>query len=303
MTFRLSALACAAVLVASAAPQAQAASGQIHLQSGGVRRSAFIVERDRLKQAPRMTIVVLHGQNGRGLRARKRLALEDKLRSRGTVLVYPDALGGQWGLEGAAAERDRKFIADLIGRLEADHITDRKRVFLLGVSTGGALAANIACAQTHTFAGAAVVIGAATKSVAAACKPSKPLPFLMISAVSDPLVPYAGGRAALADYKGELASAEATLAPFRAAAGCSDVKKTVDLPDKDPRDGSRAYRESWQGCRAPVELVRIEGGGHFVPGAARIDRVGGEPGPAPAIHNNDIDAPRIVLDFFRHPGG
>ncbi len=64
----------------------------------------------------------------------------------------------------------------------------------------------------------------------------------------------------------EVASTDATLAPFAKAAGCGDGRTTTALADKDPKDGTRSYFEKLNGCKAPIELIRVEGGGHTIPG-------------------------------------
>ena len=55
--------------------------------------------------------------------------------------------------------------------------------------------------------------------------------------------------------------------------------------------------ERFSGCKTPVQLVRIDGGGHTVPGRNTISRRGASVG----AQNNDIDAARLVFNFFRNP--
>ena len=53
------------------------------------------------------------------------------------VMAYPDALNGNWDVGEATSQRDMTFIRDLVTRLIADGIADRRRIYLLGASTGG----------------------------------------------------------------------------------------------------------------------------------------------------------------------
>ena len=100
-------LACAAAIGLGMASTASAASGRLTLESGGIRRSAFIVEHARLKRARRPVIIFLHGQSGAGVRVRDRLGLDRKIKSRSVVVAYPDALGGRWDVSEAGAEREQ----------------------------------------------------------------------------------------------------------------------------------------------------------------------------------------------------
>lgn len=291
--------ALAAIICVLAGAAAQAASGRITMESGGLKRSAFIVEHARLKRTLRPTIIVLHGQSGNGLRVRRYLGLEDALRSQAVVTVYPDAIGGHWALEGAAGARDRKFILDLVHKLAAEGIADQRRIYVVGVATGAMVAMQLGCEDPSRFEGVAALIGLMAKGEAEKCKPARPVPFLLMAGTADPLEPFAGGKADLAEYKGEVASAEATVAPFAAAASCGPKRTRVDLPDRDRNDGSRVHLEVYGGCKVPIELVRIEGGGHTLPGRhSRFER-----GKPVGAHNNDIDAAKLVLEFFRHPRG
>ena len=284
----------AALLACATVSGASAASGRLTIDSGGLKRTAFVVEHARLKRALRPTIIVLHGQSGAGLRIRRYLGLEEVLKSPSVVAVYPDAVDGHWDVSDKG-DRDIRFIQDLVSKLEADGISDRRRIFVVGTATGGILAMRLACANTQMLAGAASLISLMPAADAAACNPAKPLPFMLMAGTADPMVPYNGGKADLVEYKGDVVSADATIAPFAKAAGCTGKPVKIDVADRDPNDGSRVQIETQQGCKAPVELVRIEGGGHTLPGRRRI----GERGLAVGAHNNDIDAARVLLDFVK----
>ena len=163
-----------------------------------------------------------------------------------------------------------------------------------GGGPGGILAMRLACRETGTFAGAASLIALMPTADAAACKPSRPIPFMLLAGTADPKIPFGGGKADIPEYKGEVVSAAGTLAPFAAAAACGDKTTKIDVADRDRNDGSRVQLEFRVGCKAPIELVRIDGGGHTLPGArARADR--GQPVGA---RNGDIDTARVLVDFF-----
>lgn len=291
---------CAAAAVSLATgTAASAASGRLTIELGGVKRTAFIVEHARLKRARRPVIVVLHGQAGLGVRVRRYLGIESALRSQSVVTVYPDAIAGHWDVSETGGDRDLKFIHDLIARLEADGVADPRRVYIVGSATGGIVAMRLACRDAGSFAGAASLISLMPASDAAACKPSRPIPFFLLAGTADPKVPFNGGKAGLIEYKGDVVSAQATLAPFVAAAGCSDKSNVVEAPDRDKNDGSRVQIEFPAGCKALIELVKVDGGGHTLPGHRRaLDR-----GLAVGAHNGDVDTARLIVDFLRRARG
>lgn len=276
-----------------------AASGKLSFESGGRARSAFVVDQQRLKRGLRPTLIILHGGSGSGLRTRRNLGLEDVIRSHGVVVVYPDATDGHWDLSDKGFARDSQMLRDLIRKLVDQRISDSRRVYLLGLATGGMVALHFACQNADRLAAVGALIAALPEDQAAACKPSKPLPFVLLAGTANPYLPYVGGASTLRDYKGVVASAEATIAPFKAAAGCGEVAKDVAMPDRDPKDQSRVFVDTFKGCKVPVEFIRVEGGGHSIPGRWRgpTDR-----GSSPGIHNNDVDASRLIWDFFKSAG-
>lgn len=290
------ALAIAILALAGFAGPAAAATGRIAIQSGGVSRTALLVEHRRLKQGRRPVVIVLRGGRDRGSHQHRVFGLEEMARASGPVLVYPDPQGGHWSdAPGPEMSRDTAFIRDLVAKLVSDGLADRREIFLIGVSNGGTFALRLACESPTLFAGVAVVISGMPADLAATCAPAHPLPLLIIAGTADPLVPFKGGKANLPDNKTDLLSADATLAIFGKAAGCGDARTTIAFPDRNPRDGSRAYLDKLTGCKGRVALVRIEGGGHAIPGHWNP----GDPESGPLARNNDVETAKLIWDFFR----
>jgi polyhydroxybutyrate depolymerase len=292
-------VALAAALFAMPEP-ADAASGRISIESGGTVRSAILIQHRRLKQARRPLVVVLRSSREKGPRLKRIFGLEEMTGSAGPVLVYPEPAAGHWSdAPGPESARDAAFIRDLIAKLDSDGLVDRRKVFIVGISNGGFTAFRILCDNAPLFAGAAAVITALPADLADTCKPSRPVPLLVIAGTADPFVPYAGGRVNLPDSKTSVLSIDATLAVFARAAGCGDGRATSPIPDRDSRDGTRAYLDKFNGCKVPVELLRVEDGGHSVPGhwaGAGADSARG------GLHNKDIESARLIWDFFRKLG-
>jgi polyhydroxybutyrate depolymerase len=280
--------------------EALAAAGYVAIESGGLRRTAVLVERERLKLGRRAVIVVLHGGSGSGARVRRNLGLEEAIRSRNVTLVYPDAVNGHWGETKEAAQRDVDFLRTLVDQLIANGTADRRKIFLVGSSTGGMLALRIACERAgEAYAGVATIIANLPADIAESCQPPKPIPLMVINGTANPLMPYAGGTTKISDAKVDVVSTDATLAPFAKADGCGDGRITLALPDKDPKDGTRSYVDKLNGCKAPIELIRVEGGGHTIPGRFSAGTTRGQPVGA---HTHDFDAAHVIWDFFRRLG-
>ena len=280
--------------LAFSAQLADAAAARVTLEIDGVKRSALVVERERLKKGRRAVIVVLHGSNGTGLRVRRNLEL-DEAAGADAITVYPDAAEGRWTPVGGKGE-DARFIRELVQRLIRDGRANAAKVFVVGASTGGMMAMRLACEQGDLFAGAAAIIANMPAELGATCAPPRPMPFLLINGTADPRVPYGGGALGKNDVEGAVLSAEATAAIFAKAAGCGGHGDTL-FPSRNPKSGSRAHLERFEGCKAPVELIRIEGGGHTIPG-----RWSGVDAGAPGAHNVDVDAARLVIEFVRRAG-
>ena len=279
---------------------ASALTGRISLEVGGATRTALIIQHERLKKSRRAVVIVLHGGKGYGARLRHNLGLEDIIGSSSPVMVYPNAIGGNWNVSSSAAGRyDSEFIGDLIAKLVADGIADRHRIFLVGSSSGGLMALRLLCEHSSVFAGAAILIASLPADLAQSCHLTHALPFLLIAGTADPAIPYDGGNADLADNKSALLSVEDTVAIFAQAAHCEASKTTTEFPHHDASGATHAFLEKFDGCKVPVELVRIEGGGHMIPGRWNGAERGRMTGPT----NDDFDSALLIWELFRKAHG
>jgi polyhydroxybutyrate depolymerase len=287
------AIACAAVWFGATA--SEAATGRITLDSGGVKRSAIVIENVRLKKKRRPVVVVLRANQTSTIRMPRRLGIEEVSRAAAPILIYPEAQDRTWTDQaGPAFERDAAFIRDLVARVVQQGRGDPRRVYLVGAGIGAMTAMRIACASKD-YAALAVAITALPVDLAKGCQPPAPLPFLLISGTSDPLVPYEGGKVKLRGGNVEVASVETTLGVFARAAGCAEKPRAASpLADRDRADGTRVTVEKYSGCKAPVEFYRVDGGGHTLPG--RWNQA--DSGVVVGARNNDIDAARVFWDFI-----
>lgn len=253
-------------------------------------------------------VLVLHGSLGSAAQARRAYGFDfDRLAEQHRfVAVYPQGYDGHWNdarVQGNyAAKRehvdDVGFLHALVDRLAAEHGADRTRVYVTGVSNGGQMTMRLAL-ETPEFARAyaPVVASLPIRENLAITPKGAPVSILFMNGTADPMNPWNGGKVSLYGLwgnRGNVLSADATVAYFRQLAGLAGAPVRTPLPDVDPDDGSDAERFDWRapGHRA-VTLVRIDGGGHEVPNPSAY-------GPRLLGRNNrDFHAADEIWNFFQ----
>ncbi|WP_374545373.1 PHB depolymerase family esterase [Rhodoblastus sp.] len=288
-------LAFAAMALTCSAP---ASAARLTIQSGGTVRSAVVVVHERLKLRRRPLVIILHPAGGVSVRAHRHAGLEEIAESSKPVFLYPDALGGEWPVAaGPDADRDVKFLRDLVERFIGEGSVDPRRIYLIGEASGGALAYRAVCAGIGRPIAGLATLGAGMPTDLANCA-ANPIAFIAVNHVGDPRVPFAGGPAKFGESAFDVLPAETALAVFAKNASCS--AKRDDRPLADPRGGPRAPRGailSYSGCKAPVELVRLEGTGMRLSSHLlnHTSEPYGDEGP-------EFDSARKVWDFLKRNG-
>lgn len=260
---------------------------------------------------PAPLVIALHGNTQTGEDMASRTSWPGIARREHFGVVFPDGLNRAWADFRPNANRagrtppegtdDVAFVARLVEKFIADGTADPTRIYITGVSNGGAMTMTMICARADLFAAAASVIINLTDESANACHPSRPVPLLMMNGTADPLIPYQGGRGTSRFAVPGFWSTQMTLDFWRRANGCEATDAgAVDLSDRDLTDRSTVTRIS---SRCPqgrdIVLYRINDGGHRMPGAfpdARFPRmVDMLFGP----QNRDIDGAETIWAFFR----
>jgi polyhydroxybutyrate depolymerase len=295
-----------AVILAVMFGAASAAAETIEI--GGVAR-AFLTQFPDRKPAP--LVIVLHGntQTGADMKTRTSWPLVAKRERFG--VIFPDGLNHAWadlrpdtkraGRVSPKGTDDVGFIVKLVEKYVADGSADPKRIYITGLSNGGAMTITLVCARADLFAAAASVIINLSDEAAAACHPSRPMPMLMMNGTVDPLIPFEGGKGASRFAVGGYWPAVKTLAFWRKLNGCESGDGAVtDLEDRDHEDQSTVTRiESRCPPARDVVLYRVNGGGHRMPSLfsdARFPRIANAfLGP----QNHDIDGAETIWAFFK----
>jgi polyhydroxybutyrate depolymerase len=300
---RLSGLAVVATIACCANP---ALSDTIAIN--GVTRTFTVLLPDA---RPAPLVIVLHGNTQTGADMASRTSWPAMAKRDGFGVVFADGLNRAWAdfrpnanRAGRAPPRgtdDVAFIVRLIEKFIADGAADPKRIYVTGVSNGGAMTMALVCARADLFAAAASVIMNLTDESAEACHPSRPVAMMMMNGTADPLVPYQGGRGTSRFAVAGFWSTAKTLDFWRRVNGCET--KDADVSELDDRDRSDQSTVTRIASSCPqgrdVVLYRINHGGHRMPGAfadARFPRlVDAFLGP----QNRDIDGAATIWAFFR----
>ena len=244
-------------------------------------------------------VLVFHGGGGTAAGARTQSRMTAKGGAEGFVAVYPQGSGGiagklrtwnagtccGWAMQHHVDET--AFVAALLDDLATVAAIDATRVYATGISNGGMMAYQVACTLSGRVAAIAVVAGEMTMS-ASECRPTRPVPVLVIHGTADRNLPIDGGPGARAVAVHEVRSVAAAIDFWRTYNRCTDAPAT-------DRNGAVARtRYSRCGDGSEVELVTIDGGGHSWPGGERMARFLDPPSSA-------LDATAEIWRFFaRH---
>jgi polyhydroxybutyrate depolymerase len=216
---------------------------------------------------PRSLLVVLHGVNGRGANMRA-MGFESAAAANGTVVVYPDAIGGSWNdgrvgmepMQPGVVTDDVAFLRSLIEEMVTRANVDATRVAIAGFSNGAIMTGRAACDMSDRIRGIAMVGGTAGQNYPQACLHNRPMPILEVHGTSDLVVPYLGGK--VADYQGRKRGSVLSVADFvsfwSGTCHCSGTRETnikATLP---------VTMVEAQSCTpgSPVVHYRVNGGAH-----------------------------------------
>jgi polyhydroxybutyrate depolymerase len=141
-------------------------------------------------------VVMLHGALGSGAQAERAYHWNELADRNGFVVVYPDGLNRTWNAGGPCCgpahrkeHNDVGFLDKLIDSLVKAENIDANRIYMTGMSNGGAMTYRYACEGKHSLA----AIGPVAASFTYFCKNAPVLPVIAIHGMDDRTVPFAGG--------------------------------------------------------------------------------------------------------------
>ncbi len=260
-------------------------SGQTLYFKGLDRSYTLHIPKNYTKTKPVPLVIVLHGGGGNAQRMGAFSGF-DKLADRDTfIAVYPQAWKKHWNdgrdMKKFDSQRDSiddvGFISALIDTLEKHYRIVQKRIYVTGLSNGGMMSYRLGCELSDRIAAIAPVIANMPVQLMEQCKPTLPLPVLIMNGTADPLMPWEGGQVHFG--KQELGAVVSTYTSFQfwwknnhclfdlGSTQVPDPTLFKPLPDADPTDGCTASEITYA-CNAHTEVVlyKIEDGGHNMPG-------------------------------------
>jgi poly(hydroxyalkanoate) depolymerase family esterase len=301
-----------APLAAQAEPEPAGAAGSwrwVALEGHPERRFRLFVPAALPAEGAAPLVVMLHGCTqdpddlARGSRFNPAAA------EHGVIVAYPEQPVGDnpqkcwnWFLPAHQArdQGEPALIAALTRQVMASERIDSSRVFVAGISAGGAMAQNVGAAYPDLFAAvgahSAIGVGAATDTPSALAAMRGEL--RMIPGMVQSIARYMeyGQPAAFFAIHGE---ADAVVAPINLAesfVAWGGAHGAGTARDDSVQAGGRAAvrtRQLSSGGTFPVEVWRVAGLGHAWSGGSRAGTFADPAGP---------DASRLMLDFFlSHP--
>ena len=226
---------------------------------------------------PLPLVMVLHGYGASGFLQAAYFGLDKLVNDKQFLLVAPDGTpdkGGKrfWNAVDACCDFDGKKIDDvkyltgLVEEIASVWTVDRKRIYLVGHSNGGAMSYRLACDAAQTFA-AAFVLAPLFYSDLTKCNPKAPISIRQLHGTDDETVAYDGVGDAAGALVSHYPSAPKVVEAWAKWNGCSatpDVSApAVDL-DRGVA-GSETKITSYPSCRdgTVTELWTLQGSKHI----------------------------------------
>jgi polyhydroxybutyrate depolymerase len=239
------------------------------LMSQGVERTYRLHSPPPTHVTERVPLVlVLHGASGNAARVELRYHWDSLSDRDGFFVAYPQGVLDEWN---AASDPGRVddviFLRALVRRLEQTVPIDANRVYVAGMSNGGAMTYRVGCALSDLVAAIAPV-----EAWNPGCRPSRPVAMVAVHG--------------LADHEVSFTSAQQSVSAWRADDGCP--------VDPSVQQTGPVTHSVWSPCAAAttVELYAVAGSGHEWPGSS--PPLAGHDPPSP-----DLDATRVIWQFFR----
>ncbi len=230
-------------------------------------------------QTPLPLILVLHALGGDAAGMRSWFPLEPLAESRGFLLCYPNGTIDASGLSTTGLRfwngpdflsfsdpnmDDSGYLRGVIEEIQRRFAVDSKRIYLTGVSSGGAMAHRFACEHADLIAGIASVSGR-TYYDPNRCHPAQPVHVLQIDGSADNYLGWTGDAYGL-PVVAEAPGAVRTVQNWARLNGCHEpvmeAAPSLDLSTSAAGMDTTVLRYTQCPPRGAVELWTVNGGGH-----------------------------------------
>jgi polyhydroxybutyrate depolymerase len=127
---------------------------------------------------------LLHGGASSPSNAEMESGLQSLADKEGFIYIAPSAIGGIWV---TTSDSDELFFRELLKQVSEAGCVDRRRVYSIGCSMGGAMSFWLACHAADVFAAVAPLCGTAMFDLKTECHPSRPLAVMHTIGAQDTL--------------------------------------------------------------------------------------------------------------------
>jgi len=190
------------------------------------------------------------------------------------------------------------FILAMIEDISRKITLDRSRIYVTGLSNGGAMTYRLGCQASEAFAAIAPVIATMPEFIYNNYKPQGPISFLSINGRDDPFIRLKGGYVKDPESGEKVAtcSLKKSVSIFVTVNGCSDAYSSQTLPVVF-QDGTSVEKFTYNNCQSDTEVVSyiVDGMGHAWPLGS--DSASG----SRKSSTKNLDATKEIVEFFlRH---
>ena len=187
------------------------------------------------------------------------------------IVIYPEGINSRWN-DGRDENRkitnnadDLGFISKLIDHFVRKNNVSRSRVYATGFSNGAIMNFTLACKLPNKIAAIAPVDGTVTSELINSCKNSRPTPLMLTHGTEYPRAMRSLNK--LMGHK-PLEALKNTEDLWSQVNHCSSTSITSKIPDRK-KDGTTIEKITYKNCAAPLEIYKIQGGGHTWPNGAQ----------------------------------
>ena len=198
-------------------------------------------------------VVDIHGFSSNKVEHRGLSGWTAKAETEGFLVVHPNGLFNSWnagtccGTAMTSGVDDVGFLRAMVDAIGAEGSVNAARIYVTGLSNGGAMAHRIACEAADVFAAAApMAFPVPYTDFPNQCFPVRPIPVLAFMGLTDVVIPYASGV-----FGGALPSLDAWRAKNACGTGPLEVQETYG--------GSDCQIDTSCGGGAEVGLCSIRG--------------------------------------------
>ena len=247
-------------------------------------------------------VMIFHGGGGNAKQMQGFYGMDEIADAENFICVYPQGINKQWNdgrefKESISANDDVLFINNMLDSIIKHYAVNTKRIFSTGISNGAFFSIYLSYKISDRILAVAPVCGSIPEKIFDEFTPAMPISVMLINGTRDPLVPYNGGSVGnrLIGSRGNCTSTDKTIERYISIDKVNATPVVTDLPDMDNSDGCSATQYSYNtgANKTKVILVKVNGGGHTLPGGSQYL-------PKFMIGKvcRDFKANRMIWDFF-----